>query len=359
MRHRTHDQLFAAAGVTAALSLIGTGVTVLKGSVFQFDRWPDVAGDLARRVQLPVAPLTQTERRKDAERRSLFASVLQADGTVVVPGLGTGDGITSVGLSINGAGTTASRADAVATGTTSSAGVTLDGYAGSLGSAPSSSVDGMGDTASPGTTGGTRVASTAVDTDGDGVPDTWQSDHGTPAAGTTDTPVTPNTTSSGRDAAGSAFRADPPADEPVTEPTPAPTPVPVPPDTTTPTTPEGPATTPEQPAPTDAATTPPEATTPADSAPPADPAPAEPAPPADPAPSDPAPPADPAPAAPAAPVETAPADPAPPADPPPAAAPTPAPVAAPAPADPQPAAPQSAPADDASAANAAIPSSAR
>ena len=56
MKHRTHDQLFAAAGVTAALSLIGTGATVLKGSVFHFDHWPLVAGDSARNVQLPTAP---------------------------------------------------------------------------------------------------------------------------------------------------------------------------------------------------------------------------------------------------------------------------------------------------------------
>src|SRR3954452_9122166 len=57
MRHRTHDQLFAAAGVTAALSLIGTGVTVLKGSVLEFSAWPVVGHDQPRRVQLPVAPV--------------------------------------------------------------------------------------------------------------------------------------------------------------------------------------------------------------------------------------------------------------------------------------------------------------
>ena len=57
MRHRTHDHLFAAAGVTAALSLIGTGVTVLKGSVLEFSAWPVVGHDQPRRVTLPVAPV--------------------------------------------------------------------------------------------------------------------------------------------------------------------------------------------------------------------------------------------------------------------------------------------------------------
>src|SRR4051794_21234084 len=57
MKHRTHDHLFAAAGVTAALSLIGTGATVLKGSVFHFDHFPLVAGDSARDSQLPTAPI--------------------------------------------------------------------------------------------------------------------------------------------------------------------------------------------------------------------------------------------------------------------------------------------------------------
>src|SRR3979409_419525 len=57
MRHRTNDHLFAAAGVTAALSLIGTGVTLMKGSVLDFRAWPLVSGDQPRRVQLPAAPI--------------------------------------------------------------------------------------------------------------------------------------------------------------------------------------------------------------------------------------------------------------------------------------------------------------
>ncbi|HEY4093976.1 MAG TPA: hypothetical protein VGM33_00600, partial [Baekduia sp.] len=190
MRHRTHDQLFAAAGVTAALSLIGTGVTVLKGSVFHFDRWPNVAGDLARAVQLPLAPLTQAEHHRDAERRSLFATVLRADGTTVVPGLGTGDGISSVGISLGGGGTvpatgpgspgTTVPGSTEATRGGARSGVSLDGSAGALG-APSSLVDGTRDpSTAPGTTGSSpRVASSAEDTDHDGVPDSWDSDHGT------------------------------------------------------------------------------------------------------------------------------------------------------------------------------------
>jgi hypothetical protein len=213
MTHRTHDHLFAAAGVTAALSLIGTGVTVLKGSVFHFDRWPNVAGDLARRVQLPVAPLTQAERRRDSERRRMFATVVQADGTVVVPGLGTGDGITSVGLRLNcnsGTSGVAGGSNAEVIGAGSSSGVTLDGYAGSLGSATSSSVDGTRDpvASSTGPIGATRVASGAFDNDGDGVPDTWESDHGAPS-GIDSVPVTPDAGSTGRDAAASAFRRCP------------------------------------------------------------------------------------------------------------------------------------------------------
>jgi len=89
MKHRTHDQLFAAAGVTAALSLIGTGATVLKGSVFHFDHWPLVAGDSARNVQLPTAPMTADEVQTQNARQALLTGATRVGGTAaLLPGLG-------------------------------------------------------------------------------------------------------------------------------------------------------------------------------------------------------------------------------------------------------------------------------
>src|SRR5690349_13219903 len=80
MKHRTHDHLFAAAGVTAALSLIGTGATVLKGSVFHFDHWPLVAGDAARNVQLPTAPMAPEPDQAQSARQALLAGATRVGG---------------------------------------------------------------------------------------------------------------------------------------------------------------------------------------------------------------------------------------------------------------------------------------
>src|ERR1700755_1355159 len=106
MKHRTHDHLFAAAGVTAALSLIGTGATVLKGSVFHFDHWPLVAGDSARNVQLPAAPLTPDQVDQDqSERQALLAGATRVGGTAaLLPGLGGPTGINSIALTVPAGG---------------------------------------------------------------------------------------------------------------------------------------------------------------------------------------------------------------------------------------------------------------
>jgi hypothetical protein len=359
MKHRTHDHLFAAAGVTAALSLIGTGATVLRGSVFHFDRWPLVAGDSARNVQLPTAPIPADEPATQSARQALLAGATRVGGTeALLPGLGGHTGISSIGVTIpapiatgtGGAGgapvgATTTGGGASSPSSSSVAGATQDGFGFSLGSAPSSSVDGSRSPAGPAAapTSTTRVASGAVDTDGDGIPDTWQKDHGAPA--TSDAPATTGTTTTdGRDpTTASAFTAVPPA-TPTPDPT-ATTPVGTPPATQPSTDPAKTDPSTGTPAPTP---TPP-ATTPA----PADPAPAPDAQPT-------TPPSDPAPAPVATPPATpAPADPTPPADPAPAPAPTPAPAAAPAPA-PTPAPAEAAPpaaetAPAAAAANAAIP----
>src|SRR4051794_14907609 len=411
MKHRTHDHLFAAAGVTAALSLIGTGATVLKGSVFHFDHWPLVAGDAARNVQLPTAPIAPEPDQAQSARQALLAGATRVGGTAaLLPGLGGQTGISGIGLTIP-AGTAAGVGTAGVAGgvgvagpagagvsgggtapsTVARAGATRDGFGFSLGSTPSGSVDGTRDPiSSTGVAGGTRVAAN-LDTDGDGTPDTWESPTGAPAA--PDVPAISGTSSERRDPAATAFPAAPPtttpADPSTTTPTdPAPTTDPTPPktdpaptDTPPPsdpgsTTPTPPTT---DPAPADPAPAPDPAppaedpkpadpTPPAQPAQPADPAPANPAPPADPAPastptpSNPAPPADPAPApaadaapapAPAAATRPPPSTRAPPADPAPARAADAAPAPAPAEAPPAPAS-DAPPA--AAAANAAIPS---
>src|SRR4051794_14175918 len=190
MKHRTHDHLFAAAGVTAALSLIGTGATVLKGSVFHFDHWPLVAGDAARNVQLPTAPIAPEPDQAQSARQALLAGATRVGGTAaLLPGLGGASGINSIGLTLPAAGTagTAATGGAAATGTgtpgasgtggpTASrvAAAITDGSGFSLGSSPSSSVDGSRDPAgmSTGTTSGTRTAPDgSKDVDGDGIPD--------------------------------------------------------------------------------------------------------------------------------------------------------------------------------------------
>ena len=104
MKHRTHDHLFAAAGVTAALSLIGTGATVLKGSVFHFDHWPLVAGDTPRSLALPTAPIAQEAPATQSVRQALLAGATRVGGTAaLLPGLGGPSGIAAIGITIPGA----------------------------------------------------------------------------------------------------------------------------------------------------------------------------------------------------------------------------------------------------------------
>ncbi|HWI71063.1 MAG TPA: hypothetical protein VNT55_03840 [Baekduia sp.] len=334
MKHRTHDHLFAAAGLTAALSLIGTGATMLKGSVFHFDHWPLVASDQPRRLQLPTAPLAP-ERAAQSARRALLAGAIRIGATeALLPGLGgPPTGITAIGLIVPAptSTTTSIAGDGTVTrsGSSSNAviGATRDGFGFSLGTTTSSSADGGREPVdTTGAAGGTRVASGAVDTDGDGVPDGMESDHGAPV--TADVPAATGTSSDRRDTtSASAFTPDPPAT------TPAPAPTDTTPATTTTTTP-GTTPTTQDPAPTGdtttpAGTTPTTTPAPADPAPTSDPAPTTPAPATTtaPAPAAPAPSTDPAPANPAPPADPAPANPTPPADPAPAPAPAPAPVA--------------------------------
>jgi hypothetical protein len=364
MKHRTHDHLFAAAGVTAALSLIGTGVTVLQGSVFNFDHWPLVAGDQSRSLVLPTAPLSEQAQATAQDRHSTGGHAIFDDAgrPVLLPGLGGGPvGIRSAsttvgaggpgatpigaGTGTGGSGPPASRAPGAST---PGGGITLAGGTASLGSSTSSSIDGTRDpvTTDPGSPASTpRVAPTGVDTDGDGVPDTWVSTKGTPSAPTGDAGTTDGTTTS------TAFRADPPSSDPSPPATVVPPTTDTPPVTATPPV-DAPPTTGEPPPTTEPVASNP--TPPSDPAPvapkPADPAPA----PVAPAPADAAPPADPAPIA-----SPAPADPAPPAATPAPADPAP-PAATPAPAEPAPSgtsAPAAAP--DGTPANAAIPSAAR
>ncbi len=150
MKHRTHDHLFAAAGLTAALSLIGTGATVLKGSVFHFDHWPLVAGDRRaasisprRRSADQVARrrrARQAAGRRDARRRhrGLTAGPWRSSGTsaigITVPVRALAGGETADGTSA-GSGSPAGTV----------AGATRDGFGFSLGSAPSGSIDGTRD----------------------------------------------------------------------------------------------------------------------------------------------------------------------------------------------------------------------
>jgi hypothetical protein len=337
MRHRAHDHLFAAAGVTAALSLIGTGMTVLNGSVLKFDAWPLVAGDQPRTVDLPVAPVVAQPAAVALAQRSVFGaggpdaaglltggvptslSAAIAAGATAAPVAQGGAGVGSLSFSVPAGHSV--RPDIVVRGTVGAT-LKLDGTAGSLGNAGTNSSDGLATPVitSPGATGTTR---TSLDVDGDDVPDTWQTDHGTPAAAAE---TVSSTGTQARDTA-SAFRADPPVVEapaPVTE-EPAPS--------------EPPATDETTPAPVaEPAPTEPDVPSTDAPAPSTDPAPSDPAPPAESAPStEPAPPTDDS-SAPA--TEPAPADAAPPADPAPAPAPAddPAPAADPAPADPAPAA---------------------
>src|SRR3982751_5862885 len=162
MKHRTHDHLFAAAGVTAALSLIGTGATVLKGSVFHFDHWPLVAGDSSRATELPTAPIAAPEQQAAAapgSAASLLAGATRVGGTAaLLPGLGGPSGITAVGVSVPVGSLAPSASETTSTsGSTSSSSAVVagrDGSGFSLGNSPSSSVDGSRDpVAGTGSTG--------------------------------------------------------------------------------------------------------------------------------------------------------------------------------------------------------------
>jgi hypothetical protein len=322
MRHRTHDHLFAAAGVTAALSLIGTGVTVLKGSVLEFSAWPVVGHDQPRRVTLPVAPVVLAPNGGTSSR---VAAIDGTSGGNAFPGL---SGVTRGNSPIStldfnlpapvivprnggtaGPGSTGSGR----TQSTRDVSLAVQGGAGSLGVFSSAS---DGNHNAPGATPtATPADPRTTDKDADGVPDSWATDTGTPS---TVTDVVSD--ASGRDSVAPSFVAEDPGTDPSAG-TPAPT-------ETTPTTPAEPAPVPADPAPTTDKTpsNPSPAPTPADPTPPTDTttstptptAPSNPTPPpadtddsdsdsdSDPAPSQPAPPADPAPS-------QAPADPAPPA----------------------------------------------
>jgi hypothetical protein len=332
MRHRTHDHLFAAAGVTAALSLIGTGVTVLKGSVLEFSAWPVVGHDQPRRVTLPVAPVVLAPNGGTSSR---LATIDGSSGGTAFPGLAAlnrdGSPVRTLDFSLPAPVIVPRNGGTAGPGSTGngrtqnarSVSLAVQGGAGSLG-AGSSTTDGNHN--APGATPTVTPADprTTDDKDADGVPDSWATDTGTPS---TITNVVSD--ASGRDGAAPSFTAEDPGTDPSagvsapteTTPTTPTEPAPVPADpapTTTDKTPSNPS-----PAPTPADPTPPTDTTTSAPAPPADPAPSNPTPPPtdtdpdpEPAPSQPAPPADPAPSqAPADPAPSqAPADPAPPAD---------------------------------------------
>ena len=148
-------------------------------------------------------------------RQALLAGATRVGGTAaLLPGLGGPSGIAAIGITVPArvlAG--GETADGTSAGSGSPAGTvagaTRDGFGFSLGSAPSGSIDGTRDPAtSTGATGSIRVGS-GVDTDGDGIPDAWESDHGAPVA-----PAAPTTTGSNPDrrdtTTPSAFTADPP-----------------------------------------------------------------------------------------------------------------------------------------------------
>jgi hypothetical protein len=338
MKHRTQDHLFAAAGVTAALSLIGTGATVLKGSVFHFDHWPLAAGESARLPTAPIQVAEATPSERQSARQALLGGATRVGGTAaLLPGLGGHSGISAIGTTIPApAGTTVPAGGSGGSGSGSRGGSTTaasrvaaqDGFGFSVGPQPSSSIDGTRDPAGSSTgstsTGAPRVAS-GDDTDGDGIPDTWEKNHGAPST-PTDTSSYGSSTSdedhSGQ-TVGSAFNADP--GTPTTTDPGTPPPATTDPGTgtgdtgsgTTDTTPpptdtgsgdgsgDGSTTTPPPADGGDASTTPPADTTtppPADTTPP----PAD-TPPTDPTPADPAPPADPPPSQDTTTTQTAPA----------------------------------------------------
>src|SRR4051812_39272406 len=290
MRHRTHDQLFAAAGVTAALSLIGTGVTVLKGSVLEFSAWPVVGHDQPRRVQLPVAPVVLAPNGGTSSR---IAAIAGGSGGTEFPGLaaltGAATPIGTLDFSLpapvivprSGGATSGSAGSTGSTGSsaTGTGGIAADeltiqkqGTAGSLGGVDSSTSSGVANSRSgPAAPAGedTTAAVNGTDTDSDGIPDSWQTSTGTP---TTATNAVSDQGVRSRDQT-AAFTAEPtdttPTDTAPVDTPPATEPSPVPDET---------APVPTDPAPADPAPAP------SDPAPAPDPAPADPAPAADPAP---------------------------------------------------------------------------
>src|SRR3954471_13247564 len=66
MRLRPHDHLFAAAGVAAALSLMGAGAAALQGSVLGFHEWPLVAGEHGSGLKLPDPPAATPQQHTSA-----------------------------------------------------------------------------------------------------------------------------------------------------------------------------------------------------------------------------------------------------------------------------------------------------
>src|SRR4051794_8278383 len=105
LRHRAPSQLFAVAGVVAALALIGTGVTALKGSVLGFNGWPTSPHARTEPLQLPATPLP-------AEGTTISArggNGGTGDGlTVTAPGATLG-GFAGAGPARGGAGTPTPR----------------------------------------------------------------------------------------------------------------------------------------------------------------------------------------------------------------------------------------------------------
>jgi tripartite-type tricarboxylate transporter receptor subunit TctC len=72
MRPRTHQNLFTAAGATAALTLIGTGLATLKGTVLGFHEWPAIDGAQSGALHLPTAPAVIDQQRQDGALTSPF-----------------------------------------------------------------------------------------------------------------------------------------------------------------------------------------------------------------------------------------------------------------------------------------------
>src|SRR3954453_5187230 len=92
VKYRAPSQLFAVAGVVAALALIGTGVAALKGSVLGFNGWPSSPRARTEPLQLPATPLPA--HRPGVPHRGGPAGGRAGDGlTVAVPGASFGTGV--------------------------------------------------------------------------------------------------------------------------------------------------------------------------------------------------------------------------------------------------------------------------